>query len=62
MEPDLKIVMLILENLEMEVIIKKRFQEFYFHSYMREFHLCKTVLKFIQLAQLKLLCGYRKSI
>ena len=57
MEQDLKIVTLILENLEMEVIIKKRFQEFYFDSYMREFHLCKTV---IQLAQLKLLCRYRK--
>ena len=62
MEQDLKIVMLILENLEMEVLIKKRFQEFYFDSYMREFHLCKTVFKFIQLAQLKLLCGYRKAI
>ena len=62
MEQDLKIVMLILENLEIEVLIKKRFQEFYFDSYMREFHLCRTVLKFIQLAQLKLLRGYRKSI
>ena len=52
MVQEVKAVMLILENLEMQVIKDNRFKEFSFDSYLREFHLPKTMFKFLQLSQL----------
>ena len=57
MERGLKAVMLILEKLEVQVIINNHFKEFSFDSYVCEFHLSKTMFKFLQLSQLKLRCA-----
>ena len=61
MVQEVKAVMLILENLEMQVIKDNRFKEFSFDSYLREFHLPKTMFKFLQLSQLRLRCAYMEK-
>ena len=42
-EPDLETMMLSLDNLEMEKMIKNRFKEFCFGSYLRGFYVYKDI-------------------